>query len=145
MVKRLDDWPSRLADIQLTETEVPFQWGVSDCALFAADVVEAMTGVDPAARWRGKYKTPRGSMRFGKGDPANVVEKIASENHWTEIVPAFAQRGDLVSFDAPTGPALGIIASDPRYIMSKIQSDAPPHIVLIPRRGAVAIFRAWRI
>ena len=35
---------------------VPFGWGQSDCMLFAADAVLAMTGKDPMSWARGKYK-----------------------------------------------------------------------------------------
>lgn len=31
---------------------VPFAWGSNDCRLFAADAVQAMTGVDHAAELR---------------------------------------------------------------------------------------------
>jgi hypothetical protein len=35
----------------------PFVWGRRDCILFAAGWVQARTGRDPAAAWRGRYDT----------------------------------------------------------------------------------------
>ena len=40
----------------------PFAWGVNDCALFAADGIRAITGVDIAADFRGKYSDEAGAM-----------------------------------------------------------------------------------
>lgn len=39
-----------------------FQWGVHDCALFVADWAIATRGADPAAKWRGRYRTERGAF-----------------------------------------------------------------------------------
>ena len=38
-----------------------FSWGGHDCALFCADRVLAVTGVDPARRWRGSYHSEAGA------------------------------------------------------------------------------------
>ncbi len=32
-----------------------FVWGERDCILFCTDWVKEVTGIDPAARWRGSY------------------------------------------------------------------------------------------
>ncbi len=34
-----------------------FIWGERDCILFCTDWVQVVTGIDPAARWRGSYKS----------------------------------------------------------------------------------------
>lgn len=39
-----------------------FKWGTSDCCTWACDWVLARRGVDPAGRFRGRYKTLRGAM-----------------------------------------------------------------------------------
>jgi len=41
--------------------EDPFEWGTHDCALFAAACVAAMTGMDFAETYRGKYNSARGA------------------------------------------------------------------------------------
>lgn len=38
-----------------------FVWGVSDCILSVCDHVRRMTGVDPAAPWRGTYDDEAGA------------------------------------------------------------------------------------
>lgn len=50
---RFPDWPMLLDSIVTARLRAPFAWGVNDCALFAADCVLAMTGVDLAKDLRG--------------------------------------------------------------------------------------------
>lgn len=40
-----------------------FAWGEHDCCVFACGWVKARRGVDPAARWRGRYRTAGGAAR----------------------------------------------------------------------------------
>ena len=58
-----------LARFLAARRDVPFVWGASDCALLVCDWVREVTGVDPAARVRGRYETKTGAMivldRFG--------------------------------------------------------------------------------
>ena len=44
----------------------PFGWGASDCSLFLADWVKDLRRVDPAAAWRGRYRTELGCKRLVK-------------------------------------------------------------------------------
>lgn len=72
----------------------PFEWGRSDCALYA-DVVWAMTGWDPIALYRGRYRSAEGAMRMiAESGADSVLEFVA--RRFPEIPPALAQRGDLV-------------------------------------------------
>lgn len=41
----------------------PFAWGVHDCCLFAADAIEALLCIDPAAPLRSTYATERQARR----------------------------------------------------------------------------------
>lgn len=43
---RFEDWPRRLSDYLSAMKDVPFEWGVNDCILFAAKGYESMTGID---------------------------------------------------------------------------------------------------
>ncbi|MCW7541878.1 hypothetical protein OOT46_29195 [Aquabacterium sp. A7-Y] len=52
---RFGDWPERWARLVAARLRVPFEWGRHDCALWAADVVHALTGFDPGADLRGTY------------------------------------------------------------------------------------------
>lgn len=85
----------------------PFAWGTNDCALFAADAIQAFTGVDIAAEFRGvdgkpAYTDEASAMALiAKVTGGSTIEDAAAwcaEKHglveWSN--PLFAQRGDLV-------------------------------------------------
>jgi hypothetical protein len=63
---RLRDWQGRLARLFAERREASFEWGTHDCAMFAADAVLAVTGEDPAAEFRGKYKSESGAAKILK-------------------------------------------------------------------------------
>lgn len=42
----------------------PFAWGGLDCLLFPAGWVRRATGIDPAAAYRGRYRTALGAARL---------------------------------------------------------------------------------
>lgn len=68
--------------------------GVADCALFQADCHLALTGVDLAGRWRGKYGTFREGLALmraeGYANPRAYVESITQR-----IEAPFVRLGDL--------------------------------------------------
>ena len=57
---RLHDWEHRLTRYVTEVACTGFAHGSHDCALFAAGAVEAITGIDPGARWRGRYSSFKG-------------------------------------------------------------------------------------
>ena len=61
---RLPDWQLRFADLVHERMSAPFVWGRHDCCLWAADVVLALTGLDPAAALRCQYSNERGALRL---------------------------------------------------------------------------------
>ncbi|NWO06875.1 MAG: hypothetical protein HLX50_14620 [Alteromonadaceae bacterium] len=65
-MKRLNDWPTQLANFLLEKQKQPFEWGSNDCCLFAADAILAMGGRDVAKDVRGRYKTAIGAHRIMK-------------------------------------------------------------------------------
>lgn len=87
---RHHDWPERLADFVRARRKTPFAWGANDCALFAADAVHAITGVDPAAECRG-YSDEREALRIIKD--AGGMRGLVS---LPEKPVGMAQRGDVV-------------------------------------------------
>ena len=102
----IDSWPEEL-DAQLTKARgKKFVWGKCDCCLWAADVVEALTGVDYAAEFRGKYKTITGAKKaLGKRTLRTIMnKKLPKIKH--------PHRGDVVliprSITKQELPALGI-------------------------------------
>lgn len=134
---RRADWPEILAALLARARAAEFAWGEHDCCLFAADVVRAITGRDPAAAFRGRYRTRRGAQlalkRYGRGTLLATVTAILGE----PVPPLLARRGDVLYMDGPQGPAMGV-CSGPR--------------VMFPTRprGLVAVHplscsHAWRI
>lgn len=105
-LKRLADWEDRLASLIAQRIDQPFVWGVNDCALFAADCIEAMTGVDLAPDLRGQWQDQRQALRViaGLGGLAAAVEVLGL----VESSPLFAQRGDLVLHRRDGSDALAI-------------------------------------
>lgn len=106
---RRDDWYSRLSTYVEDVRRKPFAYGDHDCALFAAGAVLAMTGIDPAAGLRGKYKTLGGGLRrLKKLGFANHAELAASM--FEEIHPSHAHIGDIAAIDLSGGAiALGVV------------------------------------
>lgn len=105
-------WATRAYHEFLRErARAPFAWGENDCALFAADGVRAITGVDIAADFRGKYSDEKGALALikqltGGSTVADAAAWCAQKHGLTEWKhPKCAQRGDLVVFEA-AGSAL---------------------------------------
>lgn len=101
---RLPDWETRLCGLLDAARERPFALGAWDCALFGGAVVEALTGVDIAAPYRGRYSTVRGYKRAltaqGHRDIFGPFDTLG------ERVPlALLRRGDIVS----DGSAVGML------------------------------------
>lgn len=108
---RHKDWPEKLVAYLHHNLDTPFEWGTFDCCLFAADAVHAMTGIDFAAAFRGKYHTEKGAVRalikYGNGDIKHTLNAI-----FGPLKPRLnAGRGDLVLVGTDTGDALGVVAS----------------------------------
>lgn len=91
---RLPNYQANLHSLIAQWEARPFAWGVSDCAIFGADVVKAVTGNDPAASYRGKYKTLGGGLRAVR--KAGFKDQIDYLNKTFSQVPlSMAVMGDL--------------------------------------------------
>lgn len=103
---RLPGWQTRLTAFLAQVARQPFTPGRHDCALFAAGAVEALTGVDLAADWRGRYRTLRGGVR--------VLRRAGYRDH-VELarahfpVTASPRPGDLAVLPTPEGLALSVV------------------------------------
>jgi hypothetical protein len=71
-----------------------FLWGEDDCFTFAGDVVQAITGADPFAEWRGKYNDPVTAYRCVRAAGFDSLDD-AFASLWPRIAPGFAQLGDI--------------------------------------------------
>lgn len=108
---RYEDWPARLVGVIDAAAGKPFAWGEHDCCLFACDCIKAMTGEDPAAPFRGKYRS-RGeavrALRDYAGTLEDVARQIAEEYDAPPITEGRAFRGDLALVETVLGDALAI-------------------------------------
>ena len=108
-MSRLPNWYSRLMSYIDEIRRTPHSLGRHDCALFAAGAVEAMTGEDPAAPWRGQYETLEEGLLLlqssGYIDHVAVAASIGERVHKTD-----AQTGDIAVVATPQGMALGVVS-----------------------------------
>ncbi len=80
----------------------PFAWDACDCCSWACGWVALQRGVDPSARWRGRYRSVRGAMlqiRRAGGDLLAVTRE------------AMAASG-LAATTAPGPGDVGVVATD---------------------------------
>lgn len=107
---RLIDWEFRLNKLIRDSRERSFEWGVFDCFTFAADAVEALTGVNYFDKMNLEYSSQRGAaehlIKLG-GVEAAVT---AALDGLQPGLASYGQRGDIVlmSQDGITG-RLGVI------------------------------------
>jgi hypothetical protein len=113
---RLPDWKPRLLAYLQESSARPFQFGTHDCALFAAGAVQAMTGFDPAADYRGGYRTLNGGLRAihkaGFEDHVALACHLFEAIHSSRVAP-----GDLAVVDTDEGAALGVVQGDGIYVL----------------------------
>lgn len=140
-MRRIDDWPTRLAQFIDSRAEVPFAWGTNDCGLFACDAVLEIAGIDMAADMRGAYDSEEGAYDQMEvlcgGDLEAYAVQIAADHELAEINPLKAQRGDVVLWRTELGPTLGIIGLDGQGLFV-----TPKGLLSVPLRS---LDRAWRI
>jgi hypothetical protein len=102
-MKKKEHWlTGSFHDFIIERKDVPFAWGTNDCAIFAADAIQSITGVDIAEDFRGLYTTERGAMKAikkvaGGSTIADAAAYCAEKHGLVEHqYPLMAKRGDLV-------------------------------------------------
>lgn len=132
---RRTDWRARLAQYVAAMAGQGFSYGALDCALFAAGAVEAMTGADLAAGYRGRYRTLTGGLRHLRA--AGYADQVAlAAACFPEVPPAYAAAGDLVALPGDAGAALGIVQGGGVYCLQ------PAGLAVVSR---LHVQRAFRI
>lgn len=108
-MKRIHDWPERLAAHIAAARDARFEWGKFDCAMFASDAIRAMTGFDLAADFRGQYSDEAGAR-------AKLPRALTYANSvLSPIALGFARRGDLlITANGSADPGFAIIGLDGR-------------------------------
>jgi hypothetical protein len=143
MFQRTKNWHGALDALVLAKQETAFSYGSMDCCLFACDAIQTMTGVDPAAWFRGKYTTRAGALELmqeyaGSTSVQAVTEKITAEHGMESIPVPMAGRGDLLLIKRPKDFSLGIVALDGLSALVPAENG----IVRTTLSDAVA---AWRV
>jgi hypothetical protein len=95
---RLQGWETRLAQAVEAARQRPFAWGQHDCATWAFDVRQALTGT-PRPAW--SYTTEAGGKRWMKRQGWNSFAEAATAILGEPVAPLTAQRGDIVLVDDP--------------------------------------------
>lgn len=107
---RRHDWPEAVVSFIDSRRPAPFEWGVNDCALFPADAWQVMTGVDLAARFRGRYKSERGALRLMR--KAGGMREFVLRAGLIEKPKGFSQRYDVVLVKTGDWDTLGLNAGN---------------------------------
>lgn len=98
-MKRTANWEARLTDVFESYRSKPWAWGESDCAHFAGDCVQAITGEDVLGPFRGNYATRLEAwarVRFCKHKTLEAtVAGIFAARNCPEGDPVFAMPGDV--------------------------------------------------
>lgn len=130
---RLPDWQPRLAALVSQRMRMPVVWGVHDCCLFAADALQAVTGVDVAADLRGTYSTQAEADAVLLAHGGLVELCIARAG---PVVPtALAQPGDVGLALLGKVRALAVCGG------AHFLAPGPLGLVPLPR---AQVLRAWR-
>ena len=100
-------WQSKLAEFIESRRYTPFKWGENDCALFVADGVEAITGIDYAAPLRG-YQSQLGSKKILDACGHDTVSEYVTSLFGEAVPPLQCGRGDVVEYFSDGELALGL-------------------------------------
>lgn len=76
----------------------PFAWGSHDCLLLAADWCREHTGLDPAERYRGRYRTELGARRL-----------LARAGGLLPLVETEMAHHGLAAAEAPRAGDVGVV------------------------------------
>lgn len=107
---KTEGWESRLADYFDKMHDKPFKRGVHDCALFAGNCIDIMTGRDTTSEFRQPYKTRKEAFQMLKEMGYDDLAAIANKKLGDPLPsPAYAQRGDCVLIESDDQQALGIV------------------------------------
>jgi len=128
MLKRLDDWPERLADYIKDARSKPLVWGTHDCVLFSLGVLEVLTGTIVTNPIRGTYTSALGAAKrmrelYRASNLTEAADVFKLQYGINEVPLRTAQRGDIVEADVAlpdgngTSPALGIVDLDGRFAL----------------------------
>jgi hypothetical protein len=132
-MKRLPDWQLRMQAFVRERRNMPFAWGTNDCALFAADFVEAITGERVCHELRG-HEDVRQAMRALS--LIGGVRSLATLALGEPVAVSFASVGDVVVIQAGKREALSVCNGGAAL------APGPDGVVAVSMQQALA---AWRV
>ena len=150
--KRTKHWCTReLYKFIMSRQATPFAWGTNCCAMFAADAIQAMTGVDIASDFRGLYADAAGAQAAIEkvtgvkgGTIEDAAAYCANKHQLTEWkYPLLAQRGDLVIYEEEGRRLAGIIHLSGRHIISPGETGLKKTLIHDGKRSPLV--RSWHI
>jgi hypothetical protein len=103
---RTPDWPLRFEAFIAERRAQSFAWGANDCAIFAADCVQAITGTDPAPAWLRLHKTQKQALRALQRHGG--LHSIATAALGQPVAASQAGVGDVVLVKVGKRDALAI-------------------------------------
>ena len=110
---RRNDWASRMFGVIDAHIHRQFAFGGSDCSLFVARVVDAMTDSTIEQQLIDAYTDERTALRF-IADKGGMLQAVCS--FLGSVAEGRPMRGDVVLFDGGEGDSVGIW--DGAYIVS---------------------------
>lgn len=138
-ITRLPEWENLLKAAIDAARAQSFEWGKFDCALAACDLIAAMTGTDPGAPYRGRYKDEAGALAIAGGELLGFFSAIAAGCGFPLVPPMLAHHGDLVLRKSVGAfPALGIVGPDGRFALCAGEKG-------LARVRMKHWIRAWRV
>jgi hypothetical protein len=123
-LKRKEHWDSiAFHEFLLSRAHEEFAWGKNDCALFAADGIEAITGVDVARDFRGYNDEPSAWASIKSVCNGSTVDDaivfIATKFDLCELEhPLMAQRGDLVVIEQESRRIAALVHLNGRHVVA---------------------------
>ena len=121
---RKQDWETQLSIYLEKVKDKPFKRGQHDCALFVADCIEVMTGVNFTMGFRGKYNTKKAAFKLLKEKGYDGLKDIAMDKlgePYSNI--NFAKRGDIVTIQCKEGISLAIIDLSGRAAITTTENN----------------------
>lgn len=105
MNTKRNDWAAKMYEAIAAHDDLKFEWGVNDCCLFSARVIDAMCGTDHEKILKTKYT-----------DEPSALAYIASEGGLDKAVSSFLgpalegrpSRGDAVLINTNDRDLIGI-------------------------------------
>jgi hypothetical protein len=134
-MERFPDWPQRLWRAIEERRDWPRQWGVFDCCLCTADLIEAQTGFDLARLFRGKYHDEAGARAILAAHGFNSLTDLGDAS--LPVRTERPRRGDAVLMPGPKGEFVGVVAMNGRVI-----APAARRPIAVPLRGYL---RCWSV